>query len=327
MMDSTGHQTDLQTEEQTQNITEQFDTIQENFKNLLETTDDLKDIEVETIEVKEEQPTPTTKVVRRKKKKKVDEPLKKVVDFAKTFSSTGAAFILATLGVITQTFHNGFLAFELSSFDDFWLRLFQAILCAFFVSGALLYFTVRSANDGDNKTITQLVWGFFAFEVFCNIYYWANKYIILPWGTDDVVWSSMIIAIPFSIIIPFTIKAYAGELKFTSDDTDDEYEEIEVPNNIDIDTVMERVNMEVSKHLNEYSTETLDVIDKTKTEIKKRFDMVDDDIKTIKKRSDKAIEIGEKAIKDGESFKLNLNTTNKTTGENEIKTLNATIHK
>ncbi len=154
-------------------------------------------------------------------KKNKEIPLKGVVQFAKNFTSTGSAFILATLGVITQTFHNAFLAFELSSFEDFWLRLFQAVLASFFVSGALLYFTVRSANS-DDKTIKQLVWFFFAFEFFCNVYYWANKYIILPWGTDKVVWTSMIIALPFSFMIPFSIKAYAGELKFDEEEFDED---------------------------------------------------------------------------------------------------------
>lgn len=320
----------------TTDLKEMAQTMHENFENMVErqnttlTTDDIGVNATEMVsenlkeELKEENENlkSTTTIVRKKKKNKKEVPLKKVVEFAKTFSSTGAAFILATLGVITQTFHNGFLAFELSSFDDFWLRLFQAILAAFFVSGALLYFTVRAANGG-GKIVKQLVWSFFAFEVFCNVYYWANKYIIIPWGTEDVVWSSMIIAIPFSIMIPFSIKAYAGELHFTNDeDEDDDYEEIEVP----IESISdERLNEVVELVKNDLVSQN-DKIEEYRDFVVGEMSDFNDRVEKNEKNIKTVHELNEKTIKDGDSFKLNLNTKGKD-GESITKTLNATIHK
>lgn len=306
--------------ENTDELKEMAQTMSENFDNTVEQIVEANDIEVNDTEIVEVE-KPKTKIIKRKKKVKKEQPLKKVVEFAQTFSSTGAAFILATLGVITQTFHNGFLAFELSSFDDFWLRLSQAILAAFFVSGALLYFTVRAANGG-GKTVKQLVWGFFAFEVFCNIYYWANKYIIIPWGTEDVVWSSMIIAIPFSIMIPFSIKAYAGELHFTSDDEEDEYEEIEVPIGGVTDEQLNEVVGLVKKDLESQN----DKIEEYRDYVVGEMSDFNDRVNKAEKNVLKSLENSDSAIKDGENFKLNLNTKDKD-GKEITKTLNATIHK
>lgn len=184
---------------------------------------------IESNAVEEVTQSTTVKIRRKKKKEPKEKHLQGVVRFARKFSSTGAAFVLATLGVVTQTFHNGFLAFELSSFSDFWLRLFQAIIAAFFLSGALLYFTIRAADGIESAK--KLVWYFAIFEVICNLYYWANKLIILEWSTDKgPIWSSMLIAIPFSFMIPWSIKAYASEIRLNDDDEDiiDEYEEFEV---------------------------------------------------------------------------------------------------
>jgi hypothetical protein len=189
----------------------------EQAQSIFELTDDAK----ETI------------VVKRPRQLDDSTPLLNVVKFAKTFSSTGAAFILATLGVITQTFHNAFLAFELSSFTDFWLRLIQAIIAAFFLSGALVYFSIRSSNGVESAK--KLVWWFAIFEIICNLYYWSNKLIILQWDANPQ-WASMLIAVPFSFMIPWTIKAYSSEIATDSiDDNSTEWEQwqLDLPNRLE----------------------------------------------------------------------------------------------
>lgn len=254
-------------------------------------------MENEEINVIEEpiQEVKQVKEVNKEYKSKQEEPLSNVVEFAKKFTSTGSAFLLASLGVITQTFHNGFLAYELSSFENFWLRLIQSIICAFFISGALLFFTVRSSNS-DDKVIKQLVIGFFIFEIFCNIYYWANKYIIIPWNSDDVNYASMIIAIPFSIMIPFTIKAYATELKFNK-----------IKDN-EFDSQLKN-----------------DIINQLKL-IDNEFTNVKDDVESLRLISNEAIENSKDTIKDGDALSLKLKTRDEN-GEVVDKTIKATIIK
>lgn len=250
----------------------------------------------------------TVKIKKKIKNKEI--PLLKVVEFAKKFSSTGSAFLLATLGIITQTFHNGFLFFSLSSFESIWLNMIQTSIGAFGLSGALLYFTIRAANS-ESKVIKNLVWAFFIFEIYANLFYWSNKYIISVWGTDAVNWSSMIIAVPFAFMIPFTIKAYAGELKFDElvGDDEDEYEEIEVPDNI---TILKKM---VQEHKNDTSTELENLRDSFDNDLHK----ISDEFRKIEKENVKNIKVGEK-------FNLNIDTKDKD-GEKTTKVLTSVISK
>lgn len=207
-----------------------------------------------------ETPRTVTKIRRKKIAKPKEKYLQKTVLFARKFSSTGAAFILATLGVITQTFHNGFLAFELSSFDNYWLRLIQATIAAFFLSGALLYFTIRSADGIESAK--KLVWWFAIFEIICNLYYWAHKLIIVEWNTETgPIWSSMLIAVPFSFMLPWSIKAYASEIRLREEEDDEEFDqyeefEVELPN-IDAESMKDTLAAIVDERFSELSESTI----------------------------------------------------------------------
>lgn len=251
----------------------------------------------------------------KKRIKKKETPLLKVVQFAEKFSSTGAAFLLATLGIITQTFHNGFLFFELSSFENFWLNLLQTTIGAFGLSGALLYFTIRAANGG-TKAVQNLVWAFFGFEIYANLYYWSNKYIISVWGTSEVNWSSMIIAVPFAIMIPFTIKAYAGELSFGSllDDEEDEY----------IDENNGGITQEDLDNLGEDLKNN--ILDELSNSVNVNTQAIGVEVDGIKERISEIDKAVEKTIKTGESFKLNIDTKDED-GNKTTKVLTSVIEK
>lgn len=145
----------------------------------------------------------------------------KAVDWARELSSRGAAFVFALLGVITQTLHNSFIAYELSSFEDPWLRLGQATIMAAFISLALMYFVLIA--DGKEYGKNNLVVNqFFAFEVFVNIYYYVNRIVFVPLNEGNLEWtwvnmwnlnlSELVIAIPFAMIIPYILKSYAGQI-------------------------------------------------------------------------------------------------------------------
>lgn len=144
----------------------------------------------------------------------------KILQLATSLSSRQAAFIFALVGVIVQAFHTYYITNELSSLSGFW-RILQALLMAGFISCALLYFTLKS-SDEDTKAARRYrktVWWFAIIETFINLYYWGNHLLIQPWPNPD--YGSFIIAVPFSILIPFTLKVYAGEVR-----TDD-YSDVE----------------------------------------------------------------------------------------------------
>lgn len=128
----------------------------------------------------------------------------KLENVAKSLSSKGSAFLFASLGVITQTAHNGLISFELSSFEGI-LKYVQAGVMAAFLSFALLFFTLTATKEELEKPLSILNI-FFIFEVILNLYYWTNKNIIL---TDTPDYYSILIYIPLSLMIPYAIKEYA----------------------------------------------------------------------------------------------------------------------
>lgn len=300
--------TETNTETNQNEVEELMNTIEENLKNT-DSFDTMEKVDVEDVVENETRKISVPTTVRRKKKKVKQIPLLKVVKFAEKFSSTGAAFILATLGIITQTFHNGFLFFELSSFDNVWLNLLQTTIGAFGLSGALLYFTIRAANGG-SKIVRSLVWAFFIFEIYANLYYWSNKYIISVWGTADVNWSTMIIAVPFAFMIPFTIKAYAGELNFQGLlDEEDEYEDVDIQDSTEaVKEIMKSFKQDVDLEVESMRDFTVGQM----SDFNDRIEDIEEDTKN--------------SIKIGEKFNLNIDTKDKD-GKETTKVLTSVISK
>lgn len=143
---------------------------------------------------------------------------------ATNLSSREAGFVFALLGVFVQAAHTWFLAYDLSSLPGIW-RLLQAGLMALFISAALLYFTLKSSDEDtpQAKKYRRIVWWFACVETFINLYYWGDHLLIKPWPNPD--YGSFIIAIPFSILLPFVLKSYGSEVR-TEDysELDDEEE-------------------------------------------------------------------------------------------------------
>lgn len=141
-----------------------------------------------------------------------------MLPYARMFASRSMAFVLAVLGVITQIFHNIFLAWEVSAFTSF-SRYVVTTLIAFVISSTLLYYTLLSdpekETDYKRENFIKL---FFGFEVYINIMYYAFKLFMKEYQNfgdmcNNADWTRMFIALPFAIMIPYTIKMYAGEIK------------------------------------------------------------------------------------------------------------------
>lgn len=142
---------------------------------------------------------------------------------ATNLASREAGFVFALLGVIVQACHTWFLAYDLSSLPGIW-RLLQAGLMAIFISAALLYFTLKSSDDDSPQArkYRRIVWWFACVETFINLYYWGDHLLIKPWPNPD--YGSFIIAVPFSILLPFVLKSYGSEVR-TEDYTELDHEE------------------------------------------------------------------------------------------------------
>lgn len=171
-----------------------------------------------------------------------------ILQFAANLASRESGFIFALVGVLVQASHTWFISFELSSFTGF-LRLMQAGLMAFFLSAALLYFTLKSSDDDSDtaRRYRKIVWWFALIECFINLYYWGYHLLVEPWPNAD--WSRFIIAVPFSILLPFTLKAYSSEVR--TDDYSDEDGESEPEG-------LEPVEQDISE--SEYKSLTNDIL-------------------------------------------------------------------
>ena len=151
---------------------------------------------------------------------------------ATNLASREAGFVFALLGVIVQACHTWFLAYDLSSLPGIW-RLLQAGLMAIFISAALLYFTLKSSDDDSlqARKYRRIVWWFACVETFINLYYWGDHLLIKPWPNPD--YGSFIIAVPFSILLPFVLKSYGSEVR-----TED-YSELDVEEPVNVEKLNE----------------------------------------------------------------------------------------
>lgn len=161
----------------------------------------------------------------------------RILRLATSLSSRQAAFLFALTGVVVQAFHTYYITNELSSLSGFW-RILQALLMAGFISCALLYFTLKSSDEDTKvaKRYRKTVWWFAIIETFINLYYWGNHLLIQKWPDPD--YGSFLIALPFSFLIPFTLKVYAGEVR-----TDD-YSDVEISPDEFEDTLYQAFGME-----------------------------------------------------------------------------------
>lgn len=151
---------------------------------------------------------------------------------ATNLASREAGFVFALLGVIVQACHTWFLAYDLSSLSGIW-RLLQAGMMAIFISAALLYFTLKSSDDDSPQArkYRRIVWWFACVETFINLYYWGDHLLIKPWPNPD--YGSFIIAVPFSILLPFVLKSYGSEVR-----TED-YSELDVEEHVNVEKLNE----------------------------------------------------------------------------------------
>lgn len=157
---------------------------------------------------------------------------------ATNLASREAGFVFALLGVIVQACHTWFLAYDLSSLPGIW-RLLQAGLMAIFISAALLYFTLKSSDDDSPQArkYRKIVWWFACVETFINLYYWGDHLLIKPWPNPD--YGSFIIAVPFSILLPFVLKSYGSEVRTEDYSELDDEESVNVEKfNEDLDNLI-----------------------------------------------------------------------------------------
>lgn len=151
--------------------------------------------------------------------------LDRFVDTAREVSSRGAAFIYALIGILAQIAHNSLLAYDVSLFENEYLRIAQAVVVALAVSFALMYF-VLTADGKPMSDSTQKIQTFFVLEVFLNGIYYLKKIVfdnlyeqvsdIGSWiGIDWLQpnWFMLLIGLPFAYFIPFIIKSYAGSIQ------------------------------------------------------------------------------------------------------------------
>lgn len=167
----------------------------------------------------------------------------KILQFAANFASRESAFILAIIGVLSQAAHTTYITYHLSSLDGAW-KLIQAAMMALFFNGALLYFVLKgeSGSETQRKRYMKLVYLFAGLEVFMNLYYWSQKFIIESW--PDASWDKLIIALPMAFILPITLAMYSYEVR-VEDFTDENCENDSEPST---DTNLQEDMLEQLKH-------------------------------------------------------------------------------
>lgn len=180
----------------------------------------------------------------------------KILQFAANFASRESAFILAIIGVLSQAAHTTYITYHLSSLDGAW-KLIQAAMMALFFNGALLYFVLKgeSGSETQRKRYMKLVYLFAGLEVFMNLYYWSQKFIIESW--PDASWDKLIIALPMAFILPITLAMYSYEVRvedFTDEsNTDNESE----PNSEKSQDMLEQLKHQLASQLSKQYDEKI----------------------------------------------------------------------
>lgn len=126
---------------------------------------------------------------------------------ATAVSSREAGFVIATICVLVQIFHTFHVFLMLTDIDNMYGKNIQGLMAAFGLSFALLYFVIKSGID--HEKYKNWLWFFTSTEVFINLYYWVYSLVVEPTSPE---YFHLVAAIPLSFVIPFTIKAYGGEI-------------------------------------------------------------------------------------------------------------------
>lgn len=178
----------------------------------------------------------------------------KILQFAANFASRESAFILAIIGVLSQAAHTTYITYHLSSLDGAW-KLIQAAMMALFFNGALLYFVLKgeSGSETQRKRYMKLVYLFAGLEVFMNLYYWSQKFIIESW--PDASWDKLIIALPMAFILPITLAMYSYEVR-VEDFTDENDSEPSTDTNIQ-DDMLEQLKQQLASQLSKQYDEKI----------------------------------------------------------------------
>lgn len=178
----------------------------------------------------------------------------KILQFAANFASRESAFILAIIGVLSQAAHTTYITYHLSSLDGAW-KLIQAAMMALFFNGALLYFVLKgeSGSETQRKRYMKLVYLFAGLEVFMNLYYWSQKFIIESW--PDASWDKLIIALPMAFILPITLAMYSYEVR-VEDFTDENDSEPSTDTNLQED-MLEQLKQQLASQLSKQYDEKI----------------------------------------------------------------------
>lgn len=176
----------------------------------------------------------------------------KILQFAANFASRESAFILAIIGVLSQAAHTTYITYHLSSLDGAW-KLIQAAMMALFFNGALLYFVLKgeSGSETQRKRYMKLVYLFAGLEVFMNLYYWSQKFIIESW--PDASWDKLIIALPMAFILPITLAMYSYEVRvedFTDENDSEPSTDINLQENM-LEQLKQQLASQLSKQYDE----------------------------------------------------------------------------
>lgn len=178
----------------------------------------------------------------------------KILQFAANFASRESAFILAIIGVLSQAAHTTYITYHLSSLDGAW-KLIQAAMMALFFNGALLYFVLKgeSGSETQRKRYMKLVYLFAGLEVFMNLYYWSQKFIIESW--PDASWDKLIIALPMAFILPITLAMYSYEVR-VEDFTDENDSGLSTDTNLQ-DDMLEQLKQQLAYQLSKQYDEKI----------------------------------------------------------------------